>query len=91
MVKLGTNVLAVILSPNLHRKEDYWVNHLKGKGLEKVYLKGRMYFIRPGLLIDLAKGRQFMVKHTLKYSKNYVHSSMKTNYKSMPSIRNGRR
>jgi hypothetical protein len=86
MVKLGTDVLTVFLSPNLRRKEDILVKSLKGKELGKG-ISRTMYFINPSLLIDLAIGRLFMVKQTMKYSKNYVLSSMKMKNKSMSSKR----
>ena len=54
MVKLGTDVLTVFLSPNLRRKEDILVKSVKGKELGKGI---SMYFINPSLLIDLAIGK----------------------------------
>ncbi|MGL6218468.1 MAG: hypothetical protein ACRC36_10565 [Lacrimispora sphenoides] len=61
------------------------VKSLKGKELGKG-ISRTMYFINPSLLIDLAIGRLFMVKQTMKYSKNVL-SSMKMKNKSMSSKR----
>ena len=81
MVKLGTDVLIVILSPDLCRKEDILGKSLKGKNLEKVY-PGTMYFISPGLLIGLARERLFIWLITcINNCRNSSNESYATHYK----------
>jgi len=67
MVKLGTDVLTVFLSPNLRRKEDILVKSLKGKELGKG-ISRTMYFINPSLLIDLAIGKTSLCRQKEYYA-----------------------